>query len=129
MVQTYVHPSAKAVERFLRDKFSMANLVVAIGVAAAGHADAEVRQLIKNLVNPQLRIQIRGRYCQAQRQIRAQKIGLVAVIKGVSGKRSVSFESSVVADLNQFAFNGVDLSMGGQRAKATCRNQTQPPSP
>ena len=52
---------------------------------------------------------------QSERQVRAQKIRLVVIIKRVAGKRRVAFERLIVAQLNQVAAVGIDLGRGNKR--------------
>ena len=62
-------------------------------------------------------IQIHRRERQPQRQVRAQKIRLVVVIKGVAGKRRVAFHRLVVAELDQVALDGINLRAGKKRGE------------
>ena len=69
-------------------------------------------------------IQIHRRERQPQRQVRAQKIRLVVVIKSVTGKRRMAFHRLVVTELNQVALDGINLrageKRGGQRQPDQC---------
>jgi hypothetical protein len=47
-----------------------------------------------------------------------QEIGLVAKIEGVTRQRSVAFEGGVIAELNQFPRERIDLRINKDRAKA-----------
>ena len=57
------------------------------------------------LTKPRFGIQINRRDRQPQRQVRAQKIRLVVIIKRVAGQRRVTFKRLVVAELDQVALD------------------------
>ena len=69
----------------------------------------------KTIDEAEFGIQIHRRERQPQRQVRAQKIRLVVVIKGVAGKRRVALHRLVVAELDQVALDGINLRRCGQR--------------
>ena len=112
---------AVAVERFAFNPFPAANLVVAVRETAARRADGKIRVWPQPVDEAEFGIQINRRERHAQREVRPQKIRLVVVIKRVARQRRAAFERLVVADLNQVAFDGINLRRGDGR-----QQQNQP---
>ena len=83
---------AVAVKGFAGIIRAAADFVVAVGKPAAGQPEGKIRVRPKAVDEAEFGIQIHRRDRQPQREIGAQKIRLVVVIKGVAGKRRVAFE-------------------------------------
>ena len=112
-----------AVEGLARDEFPPTNLVVAVGKTAAREADSQVRMPAQRPAQAEFRVEVSGRDRQSQRQVRPEKIRDVAIIKRIGGERRVSLKRCVVADLNQFSRNGIDLAQRDKRDEAAGQNQ------
>ena len=77
--------------------------------SAAREAKGEIRVGSETMDEAEFGIQIHRRERQPQREVRAQEIRPVVVIKSVAGKRRVSLHRLVVAELDQVALDGVNL--------------------
>ena len=100
---------AVAGEGFGLNEFAAADFIVAVGKSAARHAKGEIRVGSETMDEAEFGIQIHRRERQPQREVRAQEIRPVVVIKSVAGKRRVSLHRLVVAELDQVALDGVNL--------------------
>src|ERR1035437_3920668 len=112
---------AVAVERFAFNPFPAANLVVTVRETAARRADGKIRVWPQPVNEAEFGIQINRRERHAQREVCPQKIRLVMIIKRVARQRRAAFERLVVADLNQVAFDRINL-----RRSDGWQQQTQP---
>ena len=101
--------AAVAVERLVGIIFAAVDFVVTVRKTAAGQADGEVRVRPQPVDKAEFGIEIHRRDRQPQRQVRAQKIRLVVIVKRVAGERRVALECLVVAELDQVALYGVNL--------------------
>src|SRR5260221_11978199 len=96
-------------ERFDRNKFPGANLIVAVGKTAASDADCIICVRAKAVDKTQLGIQINRRERKTQREICLKKIRLIVIIKCVTGEWHVALKRLIIAELNQVARNGINL--------------------
>ena len=85
------------------------DFIVTVGKAAAGQAEAKIRVRPQTMDKAEFGIQIHRRHGQPQRQVRAQEIRLVMIIKRVAGERRMAFERLIVAELDQVALDRVNL--------------------
>ena len=70
---------------------------------------AEIRVRPQPVDKAEFGIEIHRRHCQPERQVRAQKIRLVMIVKRVTGKRRVALECLIVAELDQVALDRINL--------------------
>ncbi len=111
MLPERVAPSP--VKDSVRQKLSLAHFVIAVRETAAGEAEAEIRVGAEQLAEAQFRIEIDRGDGEAQGEVGVvQEIGLVVIKKGVAGNGRAAFDGLVVAELEQFAFDRVNLGEG-----------------
>ena len=111
--------AAVAVKRLAGIIGAAVDFVVAVGEPAARQADgqspcsapARGQSRIRNPDIPAPR--------QPQRQVRAQEIRLVVIVKRVAGKWRVTFERLVVAELDQVALDRINLRKSQKSGRTT----------
>ena len=101
----------------MRKKLSLAHFGITVGVPSSRQANAQIRIRAQALADAQFGVEIGWRHCQPQRQISAQKPGIIQVIKSVAWEWGMPLQGDVVAHLNQFAFDRIDLAKGDDRAE------------
>src|ERR1043166_340279 len=89
--------------------FSSAHFIVTVREAAASDANTDVRIRSERVRESQFRIEVNRRDGHAQRHVIAIKFRTVQVIKRVASNRCVAFEGSVIAELQELPFVGIDL--------------------
>src|SRR5258706_12934239 len=103
-------------EGLLRPENALANFGIAVGKAPAGSTKSDVSIWTEGMADAQFRIQIRWGNRQPQRQICAEKVGLVSVIISIAGLGRVALHRDVKSHLDQIAPDWIDLRKGGKRA-------------
>src|SRR5579859_2146752 len=106
-----------AVKRFAGIKRAAADFVIAVGKTAAGQAEAKIGIRPQAVDKTQFGIEVHRCERQSQGEVGAQKIRLVVIIKGVTGKRRMAFERLIIAELNQVALDRVNLGKNETRGK------------
>src|ERR1035437_4702049 len=106
------------------EKGAAANFIVTVRKTAARQTDGKVRVRPQPADKAEFGIEIYRCERQPQRQVRAQEIRLVVIVKRVTGKRCVAFERRIVAELNQVAFDRINL-----RGDENRNEQRQPQQP
>src|SRR5579862_6648331 len=86
-----------------------ADFIIVVAKPTASQAEGEIGFGPEAMDETEFGIQIHGRDRQPQREIGAQKIRLVMIIKGVTGERRVAFEGLIVTELNQVTLDRVNL--------------------
>src|SRR5579872_4145836 len=109
--------------------FALPDLVITIRESAAREADRKIRGGAEQSLESQFRIDVNRRDGQAQGEIRAHERRLVIVVKGVGGEGGVPFQRLIVTKLDQFAFDRVDLGVGGERGEHARQKQDKKPAP
>src|SRR5258708_8153205 len=127
MVNTAGKGGAVAGEGFLGQILSLAHLLVAIGEAAAGEADAEIGIRAEGMGDAELGVEIDGRDGEAQGKVGFEEVGLVIIEKSIGGGGGAPLERHIVAKLDEFAFDGVNLGKRGDRAESAQKKQGQKP--
>jgi hypothetical protein len=119
---------AVAVEGFARKKRAGANFIVAVAKTAAGDADAQVRVRTECADEAEFGVHINRRDRQPQRQVCAQKIRLVVIIKSIGRQRLVALEGLVVTELDEIALDRINLrgrkNRGEQRQPQQCESDS-----
>ena len=100
---------AVAFKRFALIKRAAVNFIVAIGITAPGQANRKIGIRPETIDEAEIGIQINRRDGQSQREVRAQEIRLVVVIKRVARQRRMAFKSLVVAELHEVARGRINL--------------------
>src|ERR1051325_2344287 len=122
--------AAVAVERLAGQVLAALDLIITIRITPAGDADAQVSVLAQSVRDTQFRIQIGWSDCQTQRQIRTMEIvGFIQVIKGIRRQRGMSHQGGVIAELEQFTPDGINLPEHRATAEETSQPEQQGPSP
>jgi carbamoyl-phosphate synthase large subunit len=102
------------------------DFVVAVGKTAARQADGKVRVRPQPVDKAELGIEIHRRHRQPERQVRAQEIRLVVIIKRVAGERRVALECLIVAELDQVALDRVNLREAKTGANNVSHSSARP---
>src|SRR6266403_4925630 len=113
-------------KRLFRQKLPLVHLIISVRVTAARQAKAKVRIRAEQTAEADFGIQVNRRDGQAQGQVGVvEEGGLIVIKKGVAGDGLVSFERLIVAKLDQFAFDRINLpkSKGGAEDARQKRNQ------
>src|SRR5882724_1554300 len=129
MVNTAGKGGAVAGEGFLRQILSLAQLLVAVGEAATGEADAEIGIRAEGMGDAELGVEIDGRDGEAQGKVGFEEVGLVIIEKGIGGGGGAPLERHIVAELDEFAFDGVNLRERDDGAEDAKKKQGQNPMP
>ena len=117
VIQARGHFRAVAGEGLARIIRAAVDFIVAVGKTAAGQPEAKIRARPDAIDETQLGIHINRRDGQPQREVRAQKIRLVVIIKSVARDRHMALKRLIVAELDQVAPGRINLRRSEQRQK------------
>ena len=115
-----------AVKGFIGIIRAAADFIVVVGKPAAGHAHAKVRVRTQAVDKTELGIEIHRRDGETQSEIGVQEIRLVVIIKGITGKRRMTFQGLIVAELKQVAPDRVKLCGNEIRGNSNNHNSSLP---
>ncbi len=91
------------------------DFIVAVGKTAARQSEAEICVRAEAVDEAKFGIHIDRRDGQPQREVRAEKIRLVVIIKGVARQRHVTLKRLVVTELDQIAPGRINLRGSEER--------------
>jgi len=84
MIDTGRESGSGAIKTLFRKVFAAFDLVIIVGEAAAGDADAEIGVFAECVPDAEFGINVGGGNGQPERQVRVvEKVGAIAVIEGV----------------------------------------------
>src|SRR5436305_1793245 len=115
-------------ERFLGNESPLPDFIVAIGETAAGKTDTDIGVLAERAADPEFGIDISGGDGEPQRQVGRIEVGVIAVVKCVTGDRWMALKRRVVAELNEFARVGINLGKRVIGAQTAPQEKTSRPS-